>query len=142
MLVRKATPQDMPHVVRIAWRLALDYPGLENDSFFVAEERGKIVGILGLKDYGEFLELVAVGVLEEYREMGIGKKLVEEVLKDLSDKKVYLLTTVPGFYEKLGFEKVEEVPEALKKDPVWCAGCDKNRCVAMHRKASNNVNNA
>ncbi len=120
-------------MVRIAWRLALDYPGLENDTFFVAEERGKIIGILGLKDFGDFLELVAVGVLEEYREMGIGKKLVEEALAVFPGKKVYLLTTVPAFYGKLGFEKVEELPEELKKDPAWCAGCDKNKCVAMLR---------
>lgn len=125
----------MPYVVRIAWRLALDYPGLENDTFLVAEERGKIVGILGLKDFGEFLELVAVGVLEEYREMGIGKKLVEEALRTAGLKKVYLLTTIPKFYESLGFEKVDEVPEALKKDPAWCAGCDRDRCVVMLRKS-------
>jgi len=135
MIIRKATAEDMPYVVRIAWRLALDYPGLENDTFLVAEERGKIVGILGLKDFGEFLELVAVGVLEEYREMGIGKKLVEEALRTAGLKKVYLLTTIPKFYESLGFEKVDEVPEALKKDPAWCAGCDRDRCVVMLRKS-------
>lgn len=124
----------MPYVVRIAWRLALDYPGLENDTFFVAEERGKIVGILGLKDFGDFLEMVAVGVLEEYREMGIGKKLVEKALEAFPGKKVYLLTTVPSFYERLGFKKVEKAPEEMKKDPAWCAGCDRSRCVVMMRK--------
>ncbi|MGB4705524.1 MAG: GNAT family N-acetyltransferase [Candidatus Saccharicenans sp.] len=134
MIVRKATEQDMPYVVRIAWRLALDYPGLEKDTFYVAEERGKIVGILGFRDFSEFYELVAVGVLEEYREMGIGKKLVTEALKELAGKPVYLLTTVPPFYEKLGFEKAQEVPAALKKDSAWCAGCDRSRCVAMVRK--------
>lgn len=131
----------MPYIVRIAWRLALDYAGMENDTFFVAEERGKIVGILGIRDFGEFLELVAVGVLEEYRDMGVGKRLVEEALKNLAGRKIYLLTTVPGFYEKLGFVRVEEVPEALKKDPAWCAGCDRDKCVAMLRKASKNVHN-
>lgn len=121
-------------MVRIAWRLALDYPGLEKDTFYVAEERGKIVGILGIKDFSEFFELVAVGVLEEYREIGVGKKLVTEALKDMAGKPVYILTTVPSFYEKLGFEKIGEVPEVLKKDPAWCAGCDKNKCVAMLKK--------
>jgi len=101
----------------------------------VAEERGKIIGILGIKDFSDFVELVAVGVLEEYREMGVGKKLVDEALENMAGKPVYLLTTIPSFYEKLGFEKIKGVPEALKKDPAWCAGCDKNRCVAMLRKA-------
>jgi len=133
MIVRKASKEDMPYVVRIAWRLALDYPGMENDTFFVAEERGKIVGILGLKDFGEFLEMLAVGVLEEYREMGVGRKLVEEALKSVKGRPVYLLTTIPRFYEPLGFEKAAKIPEALKKDPAWCAGCDKNRCTAMVR---------
>ena len=133
MIVRKASKEDMPYVVRIAWRLALDYPGMENDTFFVAEERGKIVGILGLKDFGEFLEMLSVGVLEEYRKMGIGRKLVEEALKSVTGRPVYLLTTIPRFYESLGFEKTTRVPEALKKDPAWCAGCDKNQCTVMVR---------
>lgn len=133
MIVRKASKEDMPYVVRIAWRLALDYPGMENDTFFVAEERGKIVGILGLKDFGQFLEMLAVGVLEEYREMGVGRKLVEESLKSVKGRPVYLLTTIPRFYESLGFEKAIRIPDALKKDPAWCAGCDKDRCTVMVR---------
>lgn len=124
----------MSYVARIAWRLALDYPGMEKDTFFVAEERGKIVGILGLKEHGEFLELVAVGVLEEYRSLGVGKKLVEEALKNVAGRKVYLLTTVPGFYEKLGFESVEDKPEKLQKEPAWCSGCDRTKCVVMVKK--------
>jgi N-acetylglutamate synthase-like GNAT family acetyltransferase len=103
MIVRKADAADMPYITRIAWRLALDYPGMENDLFFVAEERGKITGILGLKDFGDFLEMRSVGVLEEYRQMGTGRKLVEEALKSFKGKPVYLLSTIPRFYVPLGF---------------------------------------
>jgi N-acetylglutamate synthase-like GNAT family acetyltransferase len=131
MIVRRATGEDMPYITRIAWRLALDYPGLENDLFFVAEERGKIVGILGLKDFGDFLEMRAVGVLEEYRQMGTGRKLVEEALKSFKGKPVYLLTTIPRFYEPLGFKKVDKIPPALEKNNDWCAGCDRQKCTAM-----------
>lgn len=115
MIVRRATRENMPYVIRIAWRLALDYPGKENDLFFVAEERGKIIGILGLKDYGEFVEVLSVGVLENYRETGVGKRLVEEALKNVGKKTVYLLTAIPKFYEQLGFKRTERFPEALKK---------------------------
>ncbi|HPU94268.1 MAG TPA: GNAT family N-acetyltransferase [Candidatus Saccharicenans sp.] len=116
MIVRKADAADMPYITRIAWRLALDYPGMENDLFFVAEERGKITGILGLKDFGDFLEMRSVGVLEEYRQMGTGRKLVEEALKSFKGKPVYLLTTIPRFYEPLGFKKVDKIPPALEKN--------------------------
>lgn len=133
MIVRRATGEDMPYVIRIAWRLALDYPGMENDLFFVAEERGKIIGILGLKDYGEFVEVLSVGVLEEYQGTGLGKKLVDEALKSVKKRVVYLLTVIPGFYEQFGFRKVEQYPEALKKDAAWCAGCDKSKCTVMVR---------
>jgi len=135
MIVRRADKEDMPYIIRIAWRLALDYPGMENDTFFIAEERGKVVGIIGLKDLGDFLEVLAVGVLEEYREMGIGRKLVEEALKTVRGRQVYLLTAIPGFFESLGFEKANKVPEALKKDPSWCAGCQKEKCAVMHKEA-------
>ncbi|MDD8020440.1 MAG: GNAT family N-acetyltransferase [Acidobacteriota bacterium] len=134
-MVRKATTEDMPYITRIAWRLALDYPGLENDIFYVAEERGKIIGILGLKDFGDFLEMRAVGVLEDYRQMGSGRKLVEEVLASLKGRPLYLLTTIPGFYEPLGFKKVDDIPLALKKDADWCAGCEQQKCTAMFHPA-------
>ncbi len=110
-------------------------PGLENAPFFVAEERGKIVGILGLKDFGDFLEMRAVGVLEDYRQMGSGRKLVEVALKSFKGKPVYLLTTIPGFYEPLGFKKADKISAALKKDSDWCAGCDREKCTAMFHLA-------
>lgn len=133
MIVRKASKEDMPYVARVAWRLALDYPGMENDHFFVAEERGKIIGILGLKDHGEFVEVLSVGVLEEYQGTGLGKRLVDEALKSIKKRIVYLLTVIPGFYEQFGFRKIEQYPETLKKDAAWCAGCDKRKCTAMVR---------
>lgn len=133
MIVREASKEDMPYVARVAWRLALDYPGMEKDHFFVAEERGKIIGILGLKDHGEFVEVLSVGVLEEYQGTRLGKKLVDEALKSVKKRVVYLLTVIPGFYEQFGFRIVEQYPEALKKDAAWCAGCDKSKCRAMIR---------
>jgi N-acetylglutamate synthase-like GNAT family acetyltransferase len=135
MIVRKATGEDMPYVSRIAWRLALDYPGMEDDTFFVAEERGKIIGILGLREYGDFLEMLSVGVLEEFRKMGVGRKLVEEALKQLGGRQIYLMTSIPDFYGALGFKKVNKFPEAIKKDPAWCVGCNQNKCTVMFRIA-------
>jgi N-acetylglutamate synthase-like GNAT family acetyltransferase len=135
MIVRKAEKEDVPYVIRIAWRLALDYPGMEDDSFFVAEERGKLIGILGFRDYGDFLEMLSVGVLEDFRKMGVGKKLVEEALKQIPGRPVYLMTSIPDFYEALGFKIVNEFPEKLKKDPAWCAGCDTDKCTTMFRIA-------
>jgi len=135
MIVRTAAASEMSDITRIAWRLALDYPGLENDLFFVAEERGKIVGILGLKDFGDFLEMRAVGVLEEYRQMGTGRKLVEEALKSFKGQPVYLLTTIPRFYEPLGFKKADKIPPDLEKNNDWGAGCDRKKCTAMFHLA-------
>lgn len=39
----------------------------------MAEEPGKNCRDSGLKDFGDFLEMRAVGVLEEYRQMGTGR---------------------------------------------------------------------
>lgn len=135
MIIRKASKEDIPYIVRIAWRLALDYPGMEDDTFFLAEERGKIIGILGLREYGDFLEMLSVGVLEEFRKMGVGKKLVEGALKQIRGRRVYLMTSIPDFYGALGFKEVNKFPEAIKKDPAWCAGCDVDKCTVMFRIA-------
>ena len=58
MKVRSARPQ----VRRLAESLGLDYPGMESDRFWLAEEDGRAQGIVGLMKHPDCLELVALGV--------------------------------------------------------------------------------
>jgi len=81
------------------------------DTCFIAEEGGKIVGTILAGHDGRRGYLYHVAVLQQYRNRGIGKKLVDLALDSLRQKgisKVGLLVfskneTGNAFWEKMGF---------------------------------------
>ncbi|WP_353936732.1 GNAT family N-acetyltransferase, partial [uncultured Eubacterium sp.] len=68
-----------------------------------AEEDGKIVGFLNLKETGkETVELAVMGVLKEYHRSGLGRQLVEEAKKIAKEKGYEFMqvkTVEMGMYE-------------------------------------------
>ncbi len=100
-----------------------------NDIFLVAEINGKIVGYVmcrvelgwgytrkGIIKKGH---VISIAVLQEYRRRGIGRALMENVMKVLKEKygvhEVYLEVRVSNtpainLYKKLGFSIIRVVP--------------------------------
>ena len=90
--------------------------------YIVAEENGKIIGLVTWLMHGlpkhMLAELDRIVLLPESRGKGIGKKLVNELIKDANKvykkngfklRKLYLLTHADNkeahaFYEKVGFK--------------------------------------
>jgi N-acetylglutamate synthase-like GNAT family acetyltransferase len=77
MIIRPARSEDRPAVRDLSGRLGLDYPDMEGDRFWVAAEDSRILGLVGLKDRGDCLELVGLGVAPEARSAGLGAGLIE-----------------------------------------------------------------
>ena len=76
-------------------------------SKIVAYKEDKIIGFLIYDDIYDRYEIEYIGVLEEYRNKGIGSKLMEY----LSDKPISLEVEINNkyaikLYEKYGFKKV------------------------------------
>jgi N-acetylglutamate synthase-like GNAT family acetyltransferase len=135
MRVREAGEADLPQVVELARSLDLDYPGMERDRFWVAEEGGRVVGAVTLKEHPDGLELCALGVAPSHRRKGTARALVEALLAEAPGT-VYLATIIPGFFEDLGFERALDVPRSFveKRQTEWCDGCDRRLCTVMVRK--------
>jgi N-acetylglutamate synthase-like GNAT family acetyltransferase len=139
MRVRKAAASDLQAAVELARKLDLDYPGLEGDTLWVAEDgRGRIVGAVALKKHPDCLELCALGVDPGKRGTGIAKALVEALMTEAPGD-VHLATIIPGFFKGCGFRVIEEgIPATFpaKRKSSWCDGCDRSLCTVMLRKAS------
>ncbi len=94
--------------------------------FFVYEEAGKILGCCALHIAWESLaEVKSLAVDESKQKKGIGIMLVKEALEDakkLKVKKVFALTYVPIFFEKLGFKRIEhaELPHKIWSECIKC----------------------
>lgn len=131
-MIRNARPEDFPAVRRLAETLDLDYPGMESDRFWLAEEAAGIRGIVALLRHPDCLELVSLGVAPEARSAGLGGRLIETLVAS-ADGDVYLATVIPDYFERHGFVRTVRAPRGLAKDPAWCDGCDKARCTVMIR---------
>jgi len=135
MRVRKARSEDIPRAVALARQLDLDYPGLEADRVWVAEESGQIAGLVALKTHPDCLELCGLGVDSRLRGKGVGKALVEALLAD-APSDIHLATVIPGFFEACGFERATDIPATFpaKRATAWCDGCSQELCTVMVRK--------
>ena len=84
---------------------------------FVAEAEGELVGAVAGYTWGRICELRQVWVQEAYRRKGLGEALMTEATREAKVRGcvyIYLAThdfQAPGFYAKLGFEKVVEIPD-------------------------------
>ncbi len=140
-MLRRATVKDAKAIFQILQEYAIKgillprslnsiYENIRD--FFVYEEDGKIVGIGSLHVYWEDLaEIKSLAVLEGYQHKGIGKKIVEKCIEDakqLGVKKIFALTYVPEFFQKLGF-KISDKSEFPQKVWTECIHCVKfNDC--------------
>lgn len=101
-------------------------------NFIVAEDNTKIIGCMAIKFYSkELVEFRTLVVKETHQGMGIGRRLVEkgiELVRGMGVKRVFVLTRMEKFFQKLGFETVKK---EIFPEKVWfdCMLCPKlNTC--------------
>ena len=137
MIVRDAKVSDAPRinalvslhaeVDRMLFRSLADiYDNLQ--TFVVAEEDGKVVGCCALQVvWSDLAEIKSLAVDAERFGQGIGTAMVAELVRkarEMGVQKVFALTLETGFFEKVGFKRIE--PELLPMK-VWsdCSRCPK-----------------
>ena len=94
--------------------------------FTVIEENGKVIACGALHVCWEDLaEVKSLAVDRLYHGKNIGKELVEACLKEaplIGASKVFALTFVPDFFEKLGFERgnKDDMPHKIWSECIKC----------------------
>ena len=94
--------------------------------FFVYVEDKKIYGCCALHvDWEDLAEIKSLAVDKQRCGKGIGKKLLDECLKDakkLKVRKVFALTYIPEFFEAFGFGIVDkkELPHKIWSECIRC----------------------
>ena len=101
-------------------------------NFIVAEDGGRIVGAVALRDFGDGLEEIrSLAVHADYAGAGVGSKLIAQALelaRSRHSRRAFALTLRPRLFERMGFKLVEK---DLFPQKVWsdCAECRKrDRC--------------
>ena len=141
MKVRAASAADHPSVVALLEAAALPMAGVAPalPDFFVAEDRGRIVGAIGLETYGPDGLLRSAVVDPAARGTGIGVALVERVLdhaRERGIRSVYLLTTTAErYFPRFGFDRItrEEVAEEVRTSVEFREACPASAVVMRVR---------
>jgi len=87
----------------------------------------KPVAVAALHIFSPFLgEIRSLGVDEEYQGRGIGRFVVDQLIKEAKElglKEVLVLTYKKEFFEKLGFVEIQK--EAIPDKKIWadCIKC-------------------
>ncbi len=136
IILRDATEKDMPLIDEIALKFDLDSNDTDFKQFIVADDNGKIAGFGRLIRRENALELGTIGVLESYRNRGIGKMVINELIKRADDD-LYLTTLIPKYFEQFGFKKMDTpAPSSMIRKKEWCEGCKQVGCTVMKRAKS------
>lgn len=111
--------------------------GVKNSDFYGAFYLDTPVGFISVKSNNKYTsEIYVIGILKEYHNQGIGKKLLERAQEELSKNKVkFLMVKTLGnshpdkhykctreFYKNVGFYPLEEIKE------IWG---EENPCLIM-----------
>jgi len=135
MILRKARIQDvetMAAIVNHNAELGLMLPRSRNmfyehiREFTVAEIEGQIVGVASLHIlWSDLAEIRALAVLEDHRQKGIGRRIVEaleEEARELGCPRLFALTYKPEFFEYCGYQEVskEELPQKVWTECINC----------------------
>jgi len=122
MHITEATPPMRAEIIALllSQQLPVEDLPLQLHDFFVAQEDGKVIGLIGMEHYGDYGLLRSMVVHPDFRNKQIAADLVqtlEQRAKAAGIKALYLLTeTAAGYFSKKGFSTVqrEAVPDAIK----------------------------
>ena len=133
VVLRGASPDDMPFIMEHLEKFLLDDEDVDFRQFIIAAESEEIVGFGRIRPHKKVYELGSIGVVENRRSRGIGKLIIERLIDIFPTDDVYLVTDIPGYFEKLGFRVIIDAPEELlEKIRRICAAKCRAEAVVMH----------
>jgi len=104
----------------------LDDNNLSIDQFIIVKNEQTLLGFGRLKKHLDCDEVSSLGVLPQNRNKGVGKIIIEELVKQAA-KNIYIVTIIPDYFVKLGFEKTCQFPASMMTKQNDCkdvCGCD------------------
>ena len=112
-MIREAVKSDMEKIISYIEEFNLDSEDMDHEKFYVFEYGGIVAGFGRYKDYGNYCEIATIGVLKPFRNRGIGKTIVNQLIQSVPFEEIWLTTIIPDYFKKFGFEINKNIPEEL-----------------------------
>jgi N-acetylglutamate synthase-like GNAT family acetyltransferase len=135
--IRQASVQDLGAIETLLTDNSLPLDGVREalPSFLVAEADGWIVGVVGMEYCGEYGLLRSTAVDAAWRNRGIARRLVEQIIAHAEargTRALYLLTTTAErYFPSFGFQATarEAVPEEIRATGEFRGACPESATV-------------
>lgn len=103
---------DWTYILHLVKEYKLDDNDLSIDQFIVCKAGQELLAFGRIKKHSDYDELSSLGVLTSHRNKNIGRIMVHELIK-LTTKNIFIVTVIPDYFAKLGFEITSEYPESM-----------------------------
>lgn len=107
--------------------------------FHVCEEDGHVIGCCGVHpDWEDLAEVVSLAVAKPHTKRGIATELLKACTaeaREIGLKRLFVLTSIPEFFEKQGYTRVtrDDIPWKVWADCVNCPQYPDCRSVSLIR---------
>ncbi len=119
IIIREAKESEFPIIKNHIQQFDLDNRELYYNQFIVAIINEKIIGFARIRKHKGCDEFCSLGVLNEYRNLGVAKLLIEARIK-LGTQPIYMCCIIPHYFEKMGFKITNEYPIEMQDKLNYC----------------------
>jgi amino-acid N-acetyltransferase len=140
MIIRKLQKPDIERALELLAGYGLptdDFDCANPRSFWVAEKRGKVIGVGGVDCNNSIGLARSFAVDKEFQRKGVGKKIyavIEGYARNKNILQLYILTTTAQtYFEKLGDETIEKniAPTSIKQASQFSALCPQSAVLML-----------
>jgi amino-acid N-acetyltransferase len=138
--LKKATDANISSITELLRSNGLPYEDIRSkiDCLFMGYLGPRVVGVGGVETYGIYGMLRSLVIEESFRRRGYGttlcKKLIEHARLNGIDKIYLLTTTAEGFFDKIGFQRIErdKAPTVIQNTTEFLKLCPSSAvCMCM-----------
>ena len=98
----------------------LDSRELKKEEFCVAFGKDRrLLGFGRLRQHPDCMELCSLGVVKPYRNKGIGKAIIAEIIKKAPGT-IHLVCIIPEFFTAFGFQITTAYPSSIQLKLDYC----------------------
>lgn len=117
---KKPDSREFEEVKKMVQEFWLDNDAMQPEQFRILTDGNQLVAFGRLRENEDATELCTMGVARQFQKKGFGEKMVNTLLGE-AKRDVYLVTVIPDFFKKLGFEFAEEYPGSIRKKAEICS---------------------
>jgi len=119
--IAQPTEYEMEIVRQLTRDFELDEEEFKMEQFIIAKSSNRILGFGREKKHLDCTEISTIGVVQAYRNQGVGKSIVTELIKGIKSETMFIVTIIPDYFYQFGFKTTNELPDSLKAKSKYCA---------------------